>query len=555
MRLLALSLLIGACAARQEVRDKGFSDALSTQAALSRTLEPQRHALLIGVDHYRDPVFGDLRHAAHDAEALRDVLADPKGGGFDSVEVLSGEASRAEIFAALQAMSAQLRREDTAVFYFSGHGTRVPDSDAWRRFLLTSDSRAAHLEVSAIDLAELQAFFSELPATRKALIVDACFNGDGKSVVRPDALGTSLEDGDLLETRYALSPGEAHLFATTAGRPSRESDKLGHGVYTYYLLEAMSWGFDEADVDRDQVVTAWEAHDFARSRTLRFTENTQVPEAALRVTGEGDLILAGDRDQRRRREKALVYLYASNSHRYTNTDLVVDGRVRGALPGTVSVAPGRHRIELRDPDGNVLVDGYMSLAAERAYTVEDIQRVANGPARAMSIQPTTLASAPMRTSLGPGVIGLEISALQRVNTGPNRGFFTGWTLGGGGTPARTIDNTTAPRSVVWAGANFGYQSDLRRIRYRLGWGLSGIFLPSSWPDGRPSDAFQLADYPEQAGWLLFATGPSTAVGWVISESWTLIARPQAHFAVLDLDGGGARPIPWLSLGIGPEISW
>jgi len=45
------------------------------------------------------------------------------------------------------------------------------------------------------------------------------------------------------------------------------------------------------------------------------------------------------------------------------------------------------------------------------------------------------------------------------------------------------------------------------------------------------------------------------VGWVISESWTLIARPQAHFAVLDLDGGGARPIPWLSLGIGPEISW
>jgi len=548
-------LLLGACATKADVRDKGFTDAMNTADALNSTLEPQRHAIVIGVDSYEDPIFGDLLHAADDAEAIDEILRDEKGGGFDRVHRLLGEATRDDVFKLLRSMKKEIRREDTLLFYFSGHGTRVPDGDRWRRFLLTTDARASSLEDSAIDLEELQEFFSALPAARKALIVDACFNGDGKSVVRPDALNTGIEDGSLFETRYALSPGETHLFATSAGRASRESDKLGHGVYTYYLLEAMSWGFAEADVDEDKVVTAWEAHDFARGRTIRYTEDAQIPEAALRVTGEGDVVLAGSPDQRRRREKALVYLYASNDHRFSNTDLVVDGRVRGALPGTISVAPGRHRIELRDPEGNVLVDGYMSLAGDRVYAVEDIQRVANGPARAMAITPTTLTSAPMRISLGPNVVGLEISALQRVNSGPSRGFYAGWSLGGGGTPARTVKSAIAPRSVVWAGANAGYQSDIRRLRYRLGWGFSGVFLPSSWPQGRPDGPFKISDHPKEAGWLLVATGPSTSAGWVLSESWTLVARPRAHFAVLNVDGQGAKLIPWLSLGIGPEVSW
>ncbi len=555
--LLVIALLVSACATRQDTRDKGFTDAMNTSQALNRSLEPQRRAIVIGVDHYEDAIFGDLEHAADDANALSEVLRDPKSGGFDSVQTLSvtKETDREYILDRLRAVRAETRREDTLLVYFSGHGTRVPDEDSWRRFLLTTDSRASNLEATALDLGALQDFISGIPATRKTLIVDACFNGDGKSVVRPDALSSTLADGDLMENRYALSPGEAHLFATSAGRPSRESDKLGHGVYTYYLLEAMSWGFAEADVDEDRVVTAWEAHDFARGRTIRFTEDTQIPEAALRVTGEGDVILAGSRDERRRREKALVYLYASNSHQYSNTDLLVDGRVRGALPGTISVTPGRHRIEIRDDDGAVLVDGYMSFASDRAYAVEDIQRVANGPSRAMGIHPTTLISPPMRASLGPSVVGLEISAIQRVNSGPSRGFYAGWSLGGGGAPARTIGTQIAPRSVVWAGANAGYQSDFRRLRYRLGWGFSGIFLPSSWPDGRPEGSFDISNHPEEAGWLLVASGPSTSIGWVLSESWTLIARPRAHFAILKVDEKGARAIPWLSLAIGPEVSW
>ena len=221
--LCALSLLHG-CAARDATRSKGFADSLTTEQALGLALEPQRHAILIGVDHYEDAIFEDLHHAGADASAMAKVLRDDKGGGFDSVQVLSGEATREEVFRALRSVRSELRREDALLVYFSGHGTRVPDGDTWRRFLLTTDSRARNLEETSLDLAQLQGFFSELPAARKVLIVDACFNGDGKSVVRPDVEPASESVGALIDPHYSLSPGEAHLFATSAGRPSRDSD-------------------------------------------------------------------------------------------------------------------------------------------------------------------------------------------------------------------------------------------------------------------------------------------------------------------------------------------
>ena len=197
----------------------------------------------------------------------------------------------------------------------------------------------------------------------------------------------------------------------------------------------------------------------------------------------------------------------------------------------------------------------MGLSSDRAYAIEDVQRLANGPSRAVGVHPTVLTSAPMRISLGPGAVGMEVSAIRRNNAGPGRGIYTGWNLGGGGTPNRTVNQAASPRSVVWGGASAGYQADHQRLRYRIGWGFTGVFLPSSWPNGRPETVLNVGNHPEEAGWLVFASGPSTSLGWVLTESLTLVARPKAHFAVLNVNGEGLQAVPWLRLGIGPELSW
>lgn len=563
MKLLLLALLlVSACAHRtgEDGRARGFEPAASTADELARTLQPRRMAILVGVDVYQDPVFPALRHAEADANALADVLADPRGGAFDEVVRLTGpeHTKRLDLFEALRE-ARSLRREDTLVVYFSGHGTRVADAGRWRRFLLTSDSRARDLEGSAVDLAQLQEFFSTLPPLRKALVLDACFSGDGKSVVRPEAPPPgAVPTPSFAASLGALQPGEAHLYATSAGRPSRESDKLAHGVYTYYLLEALSWGFAEADLDRDGVITAWEAHDFARGRTVGFTDGVQVPEAALRVVGDGDVVLAGTEERRKRREDALVYLYAGEEHELSGARVLVDGRPRGALPGTVSVRSGRHRIELVTEDGERLVDGSVTLGSGRAYRVEDLQRIAEGPSHLVGLRATWFTSPPLETSLGGGAGGLELYGVQRAARGPVRGMYGTWALGTAVSPTRgpAEDRVKDSRSLAWASGGMGYQVDLARLRTSVGGGLSVWHVPPDFDGERPEGKVDPALVPGEAGWFIGAFGPEAGLGWVLSDAWALTAHGRAHFAALDVDGDGASTaVPLVTASLGAQASW
>ncbi len=543
-------------------RDRGLAPALSTADALDQALAPRRRAILVGVDTTRDPAFPPLRHAGADAQELGEVLRRARDGGFDDVRVLttSDQTTRAAIFRVLSEASEELRPQDELVVYFSGHGTRVhdPARDSWRRFLVASDTRSGELESTAIDLVALQAFFGELAPARKALILDACFSGDGKSSVRralEDDPGTPA--GRLMPRALGMSAGEAHLYATSAGRPSREDDRLGHGVYTYFLLEALSWGFGDADLNGDRVMTAYEAHDYARGRTLTYTEGVQVPEAALRVVGQADLVLAGRPDARERREEALVYLYQSPGE-LGGTRLVVDGRDRGLFPGTLPVAAGRHRLQVIDAQGAVLVDGHANLRAGRSYDARDLARVVQGPRRIAGVRSTVLVAPDLAFAIGAGATGVEAWALRRVQRGPARGVTTGLSLGVAVSPSRdvAVEGTRAdPRTLFSGRAGVGYQGDWRRLRYRAELGAGLLFLPPDYFDGLPSEPPLPGERPSEEGWLVLAAGPQLAAGWVLTDAVALTAAVRADVSWLELRAGeAARPVPWLTAAVGVELS-
>ncbi|MCB9693661.1 MAG: caspase family protein [Alphaproteobacteria bacterium] len=538
--------LLAACAP-SSVRTRGLVPARSTAEALATALEPRRIAVVTGVDAYDDPAFPDLVHAGDDATALAEVFRSARGGGFDEV-VLLKDATRAELFDALRVLGTSVRRNDQVVVYFSGHGTRVPDGDRWRRFLLGRDSRPDDLETSAVDLDALTHWFGQLPAQRKALVVDACFDGDGKSVVRPAQREGPA--GDSLIGAAPVSIGEVRMFATSAGRPSLEDDKLGHGVYTYYVLEALGWGFREADRDEDGVVTAWEAHDHARQATLRHTDGRQVPEAALRVLGEGDLVLAGQPDARRRRERALVYLYPTGQHELDGVEVLVDGRTRGSLPGTLPLAPGRHHIVMARPDGRLVAEGYASFAAGHTYRADVVSRLMEGPRFGVTVQPVWVTSPALEFAIGPGAGALEVGVWHRDDDPPGRNQVAALTLGLGSSPGRPTLDT--PRSMGWLTFEGGFQGDWRWTRTRLTWTLSGVLVPPSWgPDGKPG-AIDPTTVPDRAGWVFGTTGPSLRTGVVLSEVWTAhaLVRPSATW--LRLPDRPPGLVPWVTAGVGVD---
>jgi len=531
------------------LRDKGMEQSTATYEALREVRSARRHAVLVGVDTYEDPSFTRLKHARDDARVLSELFGAPETGGFHEVHLIE-DATRGQFFEALRTVRDLLRPEDVLVVYFSGHGTRVLDGDHWRRFLVPSDGQSSDLEGTAIDLVELQGFFSTLPPARKSLVVDACFNGDGKSSARPADRDVPVEP--LSPPATAMGPGEAHLFATSAGRPSREDDRLGHGVYTYFLIDAMSWSLDRADANGDRALTAWEAHDYARGRTLLHTNGLQVPEAAFRIVGEADLILAGDAEKRGN-DRSLVYLYPASDEALDGAALVVDGRNKGSFPGSVPLSSGRHHFVLTDADGTVALDGHLTLAPGRAYSMEEIQRLATGPGAAVGWRMVGVASPPMDAIVGAGAIGPEVWYTARTRRGPGAGQYVDVSLGAAVSPSRFTDGgtTRVARPLAWATGSTGYQDDWFQLRYRLGWGVSLNWIPPNYfEEKRPGEIPY--EHVSQAGWVFGASGPHVSSGWVMGRGWAATATVRAHAAGLDPDGMGIRFVPWVNIALGVE---
>ncbi len=549
-----IALLLGVALAAP-LQTKGLEPSLSTADELNASLDSRRYALLIGVDAYEDPAFPELSFAGADAAALGEALS-RSAGGFDDVTVLTTDGvDRAAVFEALRGLAKQVRKDDVALVYFSGHGTRVPDGEIWRRFLLTSDSDPRRLERTAIDLADLQSFFSELAPLRKALVIDACFNGDGKSVVRPDAEPEVEPEhpGALSPRVAALGLGEAHLFATSAGRPSVEDDQLGHGVYTWYLLQALGWAFDEADRDDDRTVTAWEAHDYARGEVVARTNGLQVPEAALRVVGEADVVLGGSDEDRDARDGALVYLYPGRNHVLDGAALVVDGRTRGTLPGTVVLEPGRRHIAVTDSQDQVVTEGWMQVQPGRTYRAEELERLVRGVPGGIRVASVFVFSPPFSVGLGPGAVGIDVLAYRRLTEGRSRGQYFGVHFGGAQSPNR--NGQVNARGLGWTGLEGGYQTDSRRLRARLGLSATVVVMPPDRNEDTPRGT-DPSDVPDQAGWLFPAGGAVLEAGVVLSEMWTAQTGLRGEVTVADPTWvGSVRAVPWLTTTLGLEATF
>ncbi len=90
-------------------------------------------ALLVGIDRYpADAGVGDLRGCVRDAERVRALLVGRFGFRDEDVLVLrDAEATHAAIVRAFHTRLIERARPGTeAVFFFAGHGSRVPDADA-----------------------------------------------------------------------------------------------------------------------------------------------------------------------------------------------------------------------------------------------------------------------------------------------------------------------------------------------------------------------------------------------------------------------------------------
>lgn len=195
------------------------------------------HGLFVGIDRYRSRGISWLTCARRDAVALHALFTDTLGGDAD---LLTDGAATREAIAHAFARLAISAPDDVVVVAFSGHGTPTHE-------LVTYDADPDALTATSIALDTLCGWFACIPASRLVCILDCCFSGGmGAKVLQVEARPRSLASADALLQQLS-GEGRLILTAAAADEEAHEHARLGHGLLTYYLLEALQ-GADEVRV-------------------------------------------------------------------------------------------------------------------------------------------------------------------------------------------------------------------------------------------------------------------------------------------------------------------
>jgi helicase len=233
--------------------------------------------VFVGIDRYRSPDIAELRYAERDARALHALFCDTLGPGAELL--VGGAATRA----AIEEKFARLRHADPndfVVIGFSGHGSETHE-------LVTYDAEIADLAATCVPLDVLTEWFKAIPARQLVCVLDCCFSGAmGAKVLQVVSKPRSLLSETALFDQLA-GDGRLILTASTANQPAWESPKLGHGLLTHFLLEALQ-GAEE--VRKAGKVSVYRLLEYVTTRVVDAARQFGArQEPTLRGTLDGEL--------------------------------------------------------------------------------------------------------------------------------------------------------------------------------------------------------------------------------------------------------------------------
>ncbi|HEY7502317.1 MAG TPA: caspase family protein [Vicinamibacterales bacterium] len=247
-------------------------DGLRTGPPVVLAQTPTRYALVIGLNEFRN-LNGRLRplqFANADATEVGRVL---ERYGYRVTQLVNNQAKREDIVGELNRLARTIRREDTFVLFFAGHGVQNASVSDTSTYWLTYDARLDAPDVEGIRLEHLMDYVRDIRAERKLVLLDHCFSGRVAPSPNPAPSGSidatqpggSRGGGDemLAVSRGAEPvPGWSTVRTRSTGfisiGASRDLafEKDGHGLFTSALLAALN--SRAADVDKNGSLTALE---------------------------------------------------------------------------------------------------------------------------------------------------------------------------------------------------------------------------------------------------------------------------------------------------------
>jgi len=258
---------------RQEIRTVIYERPKAAVAELKAPPPPaptrDRWAVVIGTGRYESPEIPRLRYTVPDAEALYEVLIGPGGFKKEHVLLITDRTEKKPTLRNLKwslgtFLARSAKKDDTVVIFFAGHGApevdqRGVERDGFAKYLVPSDAEPDDLYSSGLPMDELNTIFARIEAERVVVFLDACYSGAAGGRTFASKKTRSAHVDDLFLERLTQSKGRAIVTASRATEVSIELPELGHGIFTYYLVQGLKGA---ADLNRDGIVSLQELYEY-----------------------------------------------------------------------------------------------------------------------------------------------------------------------------------------------------------------------------------------------------------------------------------------------------
>jgi Caspase domain/Sulfatase-modifying factor enzyme 1 len=232
-----------------------------------------RKALLIGVSEYNES-FSPLKCVEYDLDNLNRILGDEYLGAFD-VQPLCVNPNRQVMETTISEFADSCQGDDTALFYFSGHGVKLISHDNnYELYFVTSNTRmkSDRKEIestTALTAKSVYGLIKLCKAKSKVLILDCCYSGAFESTRK----GASEIENNI----FHQAQGTVVLTSSDAQKYSSANlDNMCMSAFTHYLVEGIETG--AADRDLDGIISVDDIHDYIteKFRERRIGQNPKI---------------------------------------------------------------------------------------------------------------------------------------------------------------------------------------------------------------------------------------------------------------------------------------
>ncbi|WP_171605898.1 caspase family protein [Limnovirga soli] len=196
------------------------------------------HLVVVGINAYQNKSMS-LNYALADATAFKEEVEKDARTIISNIKtyfVTDNTADKIGITKALKQVQQNAKPKDVFIFYYAGHGVIGKNNEFYLVPTDVSDLKnvQAELENKGIAAKLLQQYAIDIQAQKQLFILDAC-----QSAGAFQTMLTSDANQQKSIAVVARSTGTHWIAASGAQQFANEFSSLGHGAFTYVLLEAL----------------------------------------------------------------------------------------------------------------------------------------------------------------------------------------------------------------------------------------------------------------------------------------------------------------------------